>query len=106
VTPSGDLQFTVEPVLSSISVTAPSPSLAAGASETVTATGTNVGGDNQPALTMPIADPASHVWSSSDPRMASVNADTGVVTARHAGTVTISVTSGGVTGSATVTVTK
>jgi hypothetical protein len=103
-TPDGDLQFTIEPVLSSISVTAPSATLAAGATETVTATGTNVGGDDEPALTLPIADPASHVWSSSDPKVASVDPGTGVVTARHAGTVTISVESGGVTGSVTLAV--
>jgi exopolysaccharide biosynthesis protein len=104
VTSSGDLQFTVEPVLSSISVSAPAASLSAGSSETVTATGTSVGGESQPALTLPIADPASHVWSSSDPRVASVNADSGVVTAHRPGTVTISVESGGVTASAPVTV--
>jgi exopolysaccharide biosynthesis protein len=102
--PNGDLQFTVEPVLSSISVTVPSATLAAGATETITATGTNVGGDNQPTLTLPIADPASHVWSSSDPKVVTVDPRTGVVTARHAGTATISVESGGVTGSTTLTV--
>jgi exopolysaccharide biosynthesis protein len=102
--PNGDLQFTVEPVLSSISVTAPAATLVAGKSETITATGTNVGGDNQPALTLPIADPASHVWSSSNPKIASVDPDSGVVTARQPGTVTISVASGGVTGSVTLTV--
>ncbi|HEX6448395.1 MAG TPA: phosphodiester glycosidase family protein [Trebonia sp.] len=102
--PNGDLQFTVEPVVSSISVTAPSDTLTVGKSETVTATGTNVGGDDEPALTLPIADPASHVWSSSDPQVASVDENSGVVTAHHAGTVTISVESGGVTGSVTLTV--
>lgn len=104
VTGNGDVQFSVEPVLSSISVAAPETTLAAGATETVTATGTNVGGDNEPALTLPIADPASHVWSSSDPRVASVNATTGVVTAHHAGTTTISVTSGGISAAVTLTV--
>jgi hypothetical protein len=104
VTRDGDLQFTVEPVLSSISVTAPSTTLPAGTSETITATGTNVGGDDEPALTLPIADPASHVWSSSAPRIASVAPDSGVVTAHHPGTVQISVTSGGITGSVTVTI--
>jgi uncharacterized protein YjdB len=106
VTSNGDVQFTVEPVLSSISVTAPDTTLAAGATETVTATGTNVGGDDEPTLTLPIADPASHVWSSSDPHVASVNEDSGVVTTRHAGTAIISVESGGVTASLTLTVTR
>lgn len=103
-TPDGDLQFTVEPVLSSIAASAPSDTLATGKSETVTATGTNVGGDNEPALTLPIADPASHVWASSDPKIASVDPDTGTVTAVQPGTVTISVESGGITGSVTLTV--
>jgi hypothetical protein len=101
---NGDLQYTVEPVLSSISVTAPSTALKVGAKETVTATGTNVGGDDEPTLTLPIADPASHLWSSNDSHVASVDPSTGVVTANHAGTATISVESGGVTASATITV--
>jgi exopolysaccharide biosynthesis protein len=105
VTAHGDLQFTVEPVLSSISVTAPNATLAAGTSETLTATGTNVGGDNEPQVTLPIADPASHVWSSSDDKVASVNADSGVLTAHRPGTAQVSVTSGGITSSVTVTVT-
>jgi exopolysaccharide biosynthesis protein len=105
VTSKGHVQFTVEPVLSSIGVSAPETTLAAGATETVTATGTNVGGDDEPTLTLPIADPASHVWSSSDQRVASVNEDSGVVTAHHPGTLTISVESGGVTASVTLTVT-
>jgi hypothetical protein len=105
VTRDGGLQSTVEPVLSSISVSAPSATLTAGTSETLTATGTNVGGDNEPAVTLPIADPASHLWSSSDEKVASVDADSGAVTAHHPGTVTISVTSGGVVGSAELTIT-
>jgi exopolysaccharide biosynthesis protein len=106
VTRGGDLQFTIEPVLSSISVSSPAATLRAGSSQTLTATGTCVGGDNQPALTLPIADPASHVWSSSDARVASVSADSGVVTAHHPGAVTISVSSGGVTASVALTVTS
>jgi exopolysaccharide biosynthesis protein len=105
VTSDGDLQFTVEPVLSAITVSAPSQTLAPGATQTLTATGTNVGGDNQPGLTLPIAGPASHVWTSSDPRVASVNASTGVVTTHHPGQVTISVTCGGITAGTGLTVT-
>ncbi|QYN24568.1 phosphodiester glycosidase family protein [Amycolatopsis sp. DSM 110486] len=105
-TARGDVQFSVEPVLSSIAVTVPAASLRVGASVSASATGAEVGGDNLPTATMPIADPASHVWSSSDTRVASVDAVTGKVTARRAGTVTISVTSGGVTGSAQLTVTR
>jgi hypothetical protein len=100
-TASGDLQFTVEPVLASISIATPT-TLTAGKTETLTATGTTVVGDNNPAIPMPIADPASHAWSSGDAKVASV--DSGVVTAHHAGTATISVTSGGIIASVTVTV--
>jgi hypothetical protein len=105
VTPSGAFRFTVEPVLASIAVTGPA-SLTAGAKASLAATGTAVGGDNLPPLTMPIADPASHVWSSSDPRVLSVDRVTGAVTARRPGTATVSVVSGGVTGRLTVTVTR
>jgi exopolysaccharide biosynthesis protein len=104
-TASGDLQFTVEPVLTSISIATPA-ALTAGEKETLTATGTTVGGDNNPAITMPVADPASHAWSSSNARVASVDTDSGVVTARRPGTATISVTSGGVTASVTVTASR
>lgn len=103
VLPGGELQFSVEPVLASIAVDGPS-SLSPGQSATLAATGTCVSGDNLPVLTMPIADPASHVWTSSNPRVAGVDARSGKVIARHRGTATITVTSGGVTASTTVTV--
>jgi exopolysaccharide biosynthesis protein len=100
----GDLQFTVEPALASIAVTAPSAALAEGDQVTLTATGTQTGGDNIPGLTIPIADPASHVWSSDNTDVATVDRTTGQVTAHRAGTVTITVTSGGVTGSIQLTI--
>ena len=103
--PNGDVQFAVQPVLASIAVTAPEASLARGSTEQLTATGTTPAGDNVAALQVPIADPASHQWSSSDPRVAAVNPRTGALQARSPGTATISVLSGGVTGSVTVTVT-
>jgi uncharacterized protein YjdB len=104
VTGDGDFQFSAEPVLASISVTAAKASLAVGDTAQLTATGTAVGGDNQPPLVLPIADPASHVWSSGNSRVASVDARTGVVTAHRHGTAVLSVTSGGLTGAVTVTV--
>jgi hypothetical protein len=106
VLPDGVVQFAVQPVLASIAVTAPQPSLAVGGSEQLSATGTTPTGDDLTALQVPIADPASHVWSSSDPQVAAVNPSTGTLYARSAGTATISVTSGGVTGTVTVTVTS
>jgi uncharacterized protein YjdB len=95
----------VEPVLASIAIAAPG-ALTVGQKETLTATGTTVGGDNDPAITMPVADPASHAWSSSDAKVASVDAVSGVVTAHRPGTATISVTSGGVTAAVTMTVSR
>jgi exopolysaccharide biosynthesis protein len=105
VTDSGDLQFAVQPVLASIAITTPQPTLAQGAQETITATGTNVGGDNLSTVTLPIADPASHLWSSSDPRVALIDPVTGTVTARKPGTTKITVESDGVTATTAVTVT-
>lgn len=105
VTRNGEFQFTVEPALATIAVSAPQPALPVGGTETLTALGTQTSGDNLPVVTVPIADPASHVWSSSDPKVVSVDARTGAITARRTGSATISVHSGGVTGSLTVTVT-
>ena len=65
-----------------------------------------VGGDNNPAVTLPIADPASHTWSSGNAKVASVNAGSGVLTAYRAGTAAISVTSGGLTAWVAVTVSR
>lgn len=96
---NGSLEFAVEPLLTAIMVAAPATSVAVGSITTLTATAAEVGGS-----AMPIADPASHVWSSSDSRIASIDPVTGRLTARRSGTVTVSVTSGGVVGSATVTV--
>jgi uncharacterized protein YjdB len=53
---------------------------------------------------VPIADPALYQWSSSDSKVATVDPSTGIVTAQADGTATISVESGGVTGTTTVTV--
>ncbi|WP_328885952.1 phosphodiester glycosidase family protein [Streptomyces sp. NBC_00316] len=100
----GDLQYTVEPALASISVKGPKDPIAKGDHVTLTATGEQIAGDNIAPLTIPIADPASHVWTSSNPKVASVDPPTGTLTAHRPGTVTVSVTSGGITGSAQVIV--
>ena len=68
-------------------------------------TGTSYAGDDYPAISVPVADPASHVWSSPDPSVASVNPVTGKVTARHRGKATITVSSGTLTASVMITVT-
>ncbi|MFB7307697.1 phosphodiester glycosidase family protein [Streptomyces sp. NPDC056192] len=100
----GDLQYTVEPALASITVKGPKDPIAKGDHVTLTATGDQIAGDNIAPLTIPIADPASHVWTSSNPRVASVDPSTGALTAHRPGTVSVSVTSGGITGSAQVVV--
>jgi len=106
VLPDGTVQFAVQPLLASVTVTAPSgqQALARGAKEQLSAVGTSLTGSDAPALQVPIADPVSRHWTSSDPRIASVDATSGVVTAHCAGSVTITVTAGGVTGTASVTV--
>lgn len=104
VSADGDIQFSVEGVFTSIEVTAPQPNPAVGEKETLTATGTQIAGDNFTPPTVPIADPVSHVWSSSDKKIASVDPSTGVVTAHKRGTVTIGVTAGGVTSKVKLTV--
>ena len=93
-------------MLASIAVTAPEPTLTIGAHEQLTATGTTPTGDNLAALQVPIASPASRAWASSDPRVAMVDPSTGQLSARSPGTATITVLSGGVTGTVTVTVTR
>ena len=100
----GTVEFAVQPVLASIAVTTSQPSLTVGTTEQLAATGTTPTGDDLSALQVPIADPASHQWSSSDPRIAAVNPQTGELYARSPGTTTITVTSGGVTGTVTITV--
>ena len=105
VTDSGDLQFAVQPVLAAIAISAPQATLSAGTGETITATGTNVGGDNLATVTLPIADPASHLWSSSDPRVAQIAPVTGTVSAREPGTTQITVESDGVSATTAITVT-
>lgn len=103
---NGTIQFAIQPVLDAITVTAARPDLTAGSREQLTATGTTPAGDDLAPLQVPIADPASHVWSSGNPRVAVVDPSTGQLFARSPGTATISVLSGGVTGTVTVTVTR
>jgi uncharacterized protein YjdB len=94
----------VQPVLSTIAVTGAPATLGIGATAALSGSGTSPTGDDLAAIQVPIQDPASHVWSSSNPAVATVDPNTGVVTGVAAGTAAISVESGGVTGTATVTV--
>lgn len=101
---NGDIEFAVQPVLSAIDIQSASNVLSVGAEEQLTATGTSLTGDDLPPLTVPIADPASHIWTSSKPQVASVDAKTGLVRAHRPGTSTITVTSGGVKATVQLTV--
>jgi exopolysaccharide biosynthesis protein len=104
--PDGTVQFAVQPVLASIAITAPETSLTARGSEQLTATGTAPTGDNLAPLQVPVANPASHEWSSSNPGVVAVNPQSGEVYALSPGTATITVESGGVVGTVTITVTR
>ena len=85
------------PTLSSVAVTPANASIAAGASQQFTATGTYSDGSTQ-NLT------AQAAWSSSNPAAATVNAGSGLAAGVAAGSTTISASSGGLTGSTTLTV--
>lgn len=108
----GTVQYTVEPMLQSVTIdqgtagAAPrTDTLAAGQVKEYTATAVNTGGsDISNPPTMPVADPMSHVWRSSDDQVAMIDPVTGEVTAVAAGTTTISVTTGGITSSLELTV--
>jgi uncharacterized protein YjdB len=106
VQPDGTVQFAVQPLLTSVAVSVPQAgsALPVGATQKLTATGTSLTGNDAPALQVPIRDPASRHWESSDPAVASVDPDSGAVTAHSPGSVTITVTTGGVSGSTSITV--
>jgi uncharacterized protein YjdB len=83
-------------VLASINVGMPSPSLASGGTEQLTATGVYSDNTTQ-SLTTQVA------WSTSDSTVASVNS-VGVLTAFKAGSVTVMATMSGISGTGTVVV--
>ena len=86
------------PVLISISVTPTNPSIAVGATQQFTATGSYSDGSTQD-MTAQVA------WSSSNTSVATIS-NAGLATGVAAGTATITATSGGVSGTATLTVTN
>jgi Phosphodiester glycosidase/Calcineurin-like phosphoesterase/Bacterial Ig-like domain (group 2) len=110
VNKDGSVQYAVAPMLKSMTIdqgtagadaAAPrTDTLVAGQVKKYTATAVNTNGSdigNPP--TMPVADPLSHVWASSNKKVATIDPVTGSVTALMAGTTTISVTTGGITSS-------
>jgi hypothetical protein len=108
VNSNGSVQYAVVPMLRSVTIeqgTAGADTLAAGQHKQYTATAVNSSrSDIISTPTMPVADPMSHVWSSSDRRVAAIDPVTGAVTAVKAGTTTISVSTGGITSSVKLTV--
>jgi len=102
----GQVQFTVEPSLKSVTIDqGASATLSPGQKQTFTATAVNNNGDNDTSPpTMPVADPMSHVWASSDRHVARIDPVSGEVIAEHPGQATISVTSGGITATLALTV--
>lgn len=112
VLPDGTVQFAVQPVLASISVSVPQKTLNVGGRERarvlaqgLKATGTSPTGNNLPPIEVPIENPASHYWTSQNPSVARVDRVTGVVIANRPGQARISVTCDGITASALITVT-
>ncbi|HEX7981315.1 MAG TPA: Ig-like domain-containing protein [Gemmatimonadaceae bacterium] len=96
VSGKSDVSVTAVPI-QSVSVSPPALSLAVGQTASLSATVVDAGGNT-------VSNP-SVAWSSRDPAVASVNPNTGVVTAVSVGSTTIDATSGGKKGSSTVTVT-
>jgi exopolysaccharide biosynthesis protein len=121
---NGTVEFAVEPLLSMLSIdqgtaeatktnsgivklatVTKTDTLQAGATKQYSATGVSQQGDNSnPAISLPITDPVSHVWSSSDSSIASIDKVSGLLTAHKAGSVTVSITTGGITASSALTV--
>ena len=115
VNDNGTVQYTVQPLLQSMTIdqgaagaNAAAPrtdTLAAHETRQYTATAVNTNGsDNSAPPTMHVADPMSHVWASSNKKVATIDPVTGKVTAVKSGTTTISVTTGGITSSLTLSV--
>ncbi|MCC2594435.1 Ig-like domain-containing protein [Tessaracoccus sp. OS52] len=106
VNPDGTVQFAVEPLLKSVAIDqGADDALAVGETKQYTATAVNTNGANiaNPPV-IPVANPMSHVWTSSNTAVATVDAVTGEVTATGAGSATISVQAGGITTSLELTV--
>jgi hypothetical protein len=71
----GQVQFTVEPSLKSVTIDQGlSATLSPGQKQTFTATAVNNNGDDDTSPpTMPVADPMSHMWASSNSRVARID---------------------------------
>ncbi|MFD9004767.1 phosphodiester glycosidase family protein [Streptomyces sp. NPDC059582] len=117
VNQDGTVQYSVQAMLKSMTIdqgtagsdaAAPrTDTLVAGQAKQYTATAVNANGNdiNEPP-TMPVADPMSHVWASSNKKVAKIDPVTGALTALKPGTTTISVTTGGITSKLNLLVSK
>ncbi len=106
VNADGTVQYSIVPMLESVTIDqGATDSLGLGQQRRYTATAVNTrGSDIANPPTMPVADPMSHVWASSDESVATVDPVSGDVTAVAAGTTTISVSTGGITSELQLTV--
>jgi hypothetical protein len=101
----GSIQYAVEPEVSAITVTGPASTLRRGAREQLAAVGQPVHGDDAvSAPPVPITDPVARSWRSSDPHVIAVDPLTGAIRALAPGVATVTVASGGATGSVKLTV--
>jgi uncharacterized protein YjdB len=96
VTKSGVLVVIASQKPATITVSPETPSVQVGSTVTLTAVAKNATGD---------VVAATFGWATANPAIATVNASTGVVTGVAAGTVNMTATAGGITGSVSVTVT-
>ena len=92
---TGTATLTVTPILTSISVTPPTPSIAVGATQQFVATGTYSDGSTKPVTTA--------TWTAAKPAIATINAS-GLATAVASGATLITASSNGISGSTTLTV--
>ena len=96
---SGSTTLTVANPLVSIAITPSSPSIAPNATQQFTATGTYADSSTQDLT-------STATWQSSNSTIASISSPGGLATGVAPGTVNISATSSGITGSASLTVTN
>lgn len=117
VNTDGTVQYSVQAMLKSMTIdqgtagadaaTPRTDTLVAGQAKQYTATAVNANGnDISDPPTMKVADPMSHVWTSSNKKVATIDPVTGAVTTLKPGTTTISVTTGGITSSLNLLVSR
>jgi uncharacterized protein YjdB len=89
--------FFVDPTLTTITVTPPTPTVVAGNTQQMTATGTYDDGSSK-NITGTVA------WTTSDPTIATIGSSSGLMTAVAQGTATITASQAAITGSTSATI--